>query len=55
VNTDMDLRLQYLAGMGLNFNDATYIKREISRYYEVPKDMFQGDPERVRRVWESLQ
>ena len=42
VNTDLDLRLQYLAGMGLNFNNATEIKQEISQYFRYPSDLFVG-------------
>ena len=42
VNTDLDLRLQYLAGMGLNFNNANEIKQELSQYFRYPSDLFVG-------------
>ena len=45
VNGDMDLRLQYMAGMGLNFNNASVIKEEMANYYRYPADMFTGSGE----------
>jgi spermidine synthase len=50
VNTDMDLRLQYLAGMGLNYNNADAIKQEISKYFRYPGDMFSGSPELLEQI-----
>ena len=52
VNGDMDLRLQYIAGMGLNFNNASLIKEEMANYYKYPADMFTG-PEEVREQMQS--
>jgi spermidine synthase len=47
LNRDKDLRLQYLAGMGLNRNDQDYIFSELLTYRKFPGDLFVGsDPER---------
>src|SRR5579883_783256 len=50
VNTDLDLRLQYLAGMGLNYNNADAIKQQISAYRRDPEDLFVGSPELLQRL-----
>ena len=50
VNTDLDLRLQYLAGMGLNFNNANEIKQQIAAYLRSPRDLFTGSPETLRAI-----
>jgi spermidine synthase len=50
VNTDLDLRLQYLAGMGLNYNNAGTIKQQISMYQRYPEDLLVGSPELLRRI-----
>jgi spermidine synthase len=54
VNTDLDLRLQYMAGMGLNFNDAPYIRQEIARSRQFPADLFKGSAENIRLVRTAL-
>ena len=54
INGDMDLRLQYMAGMGLNFNDAPTIKQQISDYFKYPEGMFTGSPERVAELRDAL-
>lgn len=45
VNTDLDLRLQYMAGMNLNWNNAPAIKQQISQYLQYPAGLFKGSPE----------
>lgn len=55
VNTDMDLRLQYLAGMGLNFDNAPEIMREISHYWRYPSGLFTGSPDNLRELGFALQ
>jgi spermidine synthase len=45
INRDMDLRLQYMAGMGLNYAGANTIKWDISSYNKYPDGMFTGSPE----------
>jgi spermidine synthase len=42
INTDANLRLQYLAGMWLNTYDETAIFQDILRYYRFPRDSFTG-------------
>ncbi len=54
INTDMDLRLQYMAGMGLNYNSAGTIRWEISHYYKYPDEMFMGSPELLAEVQQAL-
>ena len=48
VNTDLDLRLQYMAGMGLNYNNAPEIKQEIARYMKFPEGLFKGSPQEIQ-------
>ncbi len=53
INTDRNLRLQYLAGMWLNSNMGTEILASILAYYRFPAETFVGSPARVsalRRV-----
>jgi spermidine synthase len=42
INRDRDLRLQYLAGMGLNQYQSARIYAEIVRYRRFPEDLFAG-------------
>lgn len=56
LNRDKDLRLQYLAGMGLNRYDQGYIFSELLTYRKFPGDLFAGsDAEReaMRRAIEG--
>jgi len=48
VNTDLDLRLQYMAGMGLNYNNAPAIRQEIATYARFPEGLFKGTPEEMQ-------
>jgi len=54
VNRDLDLRLQYLAGMGLNFNNAPVIGSQIRTYRRFPSDLFVGSPERLQALKTAL-
>jgi spermidine synthase len=54
INRDIDLRLQYLAGMGVNNFSAGYIATEIARAREFPPDLFTGKPESVAELQGSL-
>lgn len=45
INRDLNLRLQYLAGFGSNYQNASTIMREITRYRRFPRDLFTGSPE----------
>jgi spermidine synthase len=42
INRDRDLRLQYLAGLGLNTNESDAVYAEILRYRRFPQDLFVG-------------
>jgi spermidine synthase len=42
INHDGDLRLQYLAGMGLNANEGDNVYAEILKYRRYPDDLFAG-------------
>jgi len=54
INRDIDLRLQYLAGMGVNNFSAGAIASEIARVRRFPPDMFTGSPESVAALQGSL-
>jgi spermidine synthase len=45
INHDRDLRLQYLAGMGLNQYQSAGIYSDIVRYRRFPEDLFTGSAE----------
>ena len=46
INTDRNLRLQYLAGMGLNAYQGAAIYNDIVSYRKFPEDLFIASPER---------
>ena len=48
INTDRNLRLQYLAGMWLNSNMGERTLSGIRAYYRFPDQTFVGSPERIR-------
>ncbi len=45
INRDMNLRLQYLAGMGLNLYESGPIYADMLQYARYPDHMFTGSPE----------
>ena len=47
INRDLNMRLQYLAGWGLNYNHPELIYRNFLKYRGFPKDLFTGSPESV--------
>lgn len=56
LNRDKDLRLQYLAGMGLNRYEQEFIFSELLTYRKFPRDLFLGSEEEreaMRRVIEG--
>ena len=55
INTDRNLRLQYLAGLGVNNNIGTEIRDSLLRDRRFPGDLFAGDPVTVSRLRERLQ
>ncbi len=46
INTDRNLRLQYLAGLGLNAYEGTPIYKEMLSYRTFPESLFIASPER---------
>jgi spermidine synthase len=56
INRDRDLRLQYLAGLGLNLNESETIYVQLSSYRRFPEDIFTGSNvwnESLKRVFEQ--
>jgi spermidine synthase len=54
INRDRDLRLQYLAGLGLNLYQSGPIYAEILRHKRYPEGLFQGSPETMQRLREAI-
>jgi spermidine synthase len=54
INDDMSMRLQYLAGIGLNFDDPGSIYADILRYRRFPRELFTGSEQRVRPLEDQL-
>ncbi len=51
---DSNLRLQYLAGLGLNLRHGDYIYRNMVAYRQSPDDMFTGSQELKTALWEFM-
>lgn len=54
INTDSNLRLQYLAGMSVNSFIGTKILKGILGYYNFPEDIFSGSTEQVLKLKSAL-
>jgi spermidine synthase len=54
LNEDMNLRLQYLAGMGLNSRHSAEIYRRILTYRQFPQDLLTGEGERMNALHNLL-
>jgi spermidine synthase len=54
INTDRNLRLQYIAGMGLNANMGEQIVSSILAHYRFPDQTFVGSPESVDTLKQAL-
>jgi spermidine synthase len=54
LNRDGDLRLQYLAGWGINSSLEDVIYRQLMSYRSTPTDMFTGSPLRVQPLLSQL-
>jgi spermidine synthase len=50
INTDRNLRLQYLAGLGLNLYQADAIYKSMIRNSRYPDDLFEGSPETLQQL-----
>ena len=55
INRDRNLRLQYLAGLGLNLYESGPIYSEILRYRKFPDGMFVGSPETIQSLRAGIQ
>jgi spermidine synthase len=47
INRDRNLRLQYLAGLGLNLYQQNAIYQDMVTHMRLPDDLFVGSPERL--------
>ncbi len=54
INRDLNMRLQYLAGWGLNYNHADVIYKQILDYRKLPKDLFRGSKQSLARLGAAL-
>jgi spermidine synthase len=55
INTDRDLRLQYLAGMGVNVNAIDQIYREFMEQRRFPDGLFVASPETLKMLREDIE
>jgi spermidine synthase len=55
INRDMNMRLQYIAGMGLNSVTSPQLYGEILSYRKFPGDLLTGSPERLDALREVLE
>jgi spermidine synthase len=55
INTDRNLRLQYLAGLGLNRFDQADIYAQMARYRKYPEGSFTGSQEQLARLRVRMQ
>jgi spermidine synthase len=54
INRDRNLRLQYLAGMGLNYNLNKLMYQQVRKYRRFPDDLFVGSEGRKRALMQIL-
>jgi spermidine synthase len=54
INTDMDLRLQYMAGLTLDFQNAPVIRAQMAKYYRYPKRKFTGSTEMLDKLQQAM-
>jgi spermidine synthase len=55
INRDRNLRLQYLAGLGLNLYQSDMIYADMLRYAKYPDDLFAGKPETIAALQQGIQ
>ncbi len=55
INRDRNLRLQYLAGLGLNLYEAAEIYRNMSAESRYPEGLFTGSPETIEALRSAIQ
>jgi spermidine synthase len=54
INRDRNLRLQYLAGMGLNLYESGPIYAQMISHAQYPDDLFTGSPETLQALREAI-
>ncbi len=54
LNTDADLRLQYIGGWGINSQLEDYLYLQIMKYRQLPHDLFSGSPQMLQAMQEAL-
>ena len=54
LNRDANLRLQYLAGLGLNKYEQAQIYSEILAHRQIPENLFTGDPARLEQLRNAI-
>jgi spermidine synthase len=54
INHDGDLRLQYLAGWGINSSQEDAIYQQMMKYRRPPVNLFVGSPERTLELLSSM-
>jgi spermidine synthase len=54
INHDRDLRLQYLAGLGLNLYQSGPIYADILRHKKYPEGLFSGSPETLEKLRNAI-
>jgi spermidine synthase len=54
INTDRNMRLQYLAGLSLNEYEEDKLLAGILQYYEFPDDIFKGSESDIARLKQEL-
>ncbi|HEX5473441.1 MAG TPA: fused MFS/spermidine synthase [Vicinamibacterales bacterium] len=55
INRDRNLRLQYLAGLGLNLYESGSIYSEMMAYERYPSGVFTGSPERLQALRDAIE
>ncbi|MGA2229692.1 MAG: fused MFS/spermidine synthase [Tepidisphaeraceae bacterium] len=55
INTDSNLRLQYLAGMWLNNYEQTAILQDMLKYYRFPREQFAGTGDEIDSLQHTLE
>jgi len=55
INHDYDMRLQYLAGLALNKNQADLMYRKMLSLTTPPRTAFKGKPEELQTLFQAVQ
>jgi spermidine synthase len=55
INRDINLRLQYLAGLGVNLRQGDVIYRNMIGFRRVPSGRFSGSDALKSALWQAIQ